>query len=217
MTDIKLNAVERTEFGKGAARRLRRASQIPAVLYGHGGEPHHITLPSHETFLALKHSNALFDIQVDGKSTLAIAREVQRHPVSRDIEHVDLAIVTRGEKVEVDVTVHVTGEAAPGTLVSLEYQALTVSADATKLPEGVEVSVDGRQVGDQIHASDVVLPTGVELVTDPEMLVINVTAQPTAEQVEAELEEAEAEAGIEHDAPESEESAEDDEAAKDEE
>ena len=200
MTDLTLHAQSRTTFGKGAARKIRRANLIPAVMYGHGTDPVHITLPGHDTMLALKQPNALLTIVLDGNEQLALAKDVQRDPIKPVIEHVDLVIVRRGEKVTVDVAVHVTGEAAGDTVVTVETQALQVEAEATHIPEGVTVSVDGVTAGHQITAAEVSLPAGVTLVTDPETLVVNVTAQVSAEQLEAELAEAEAEAGIEHEA-----------------
>jgi large subunit ribosomal protein L25 len=207
VSDFKLTAQPRSEFGKGAARRIRRDNKIPAVVYGHGTQPLHITLPGHETMLALKVTNALLEITLEGgsaeqKDILALAKDVQRDPVRRVIEHVDLVIVRRGEKVHVEIPVHVVGEAAGDTVVTVEHQALTVEAEATNLPENVEVSVDGLEAGTQILAGQVKLHEGSTLVTDPEALVVNVTAQVTAEAAEAELAEAEAEAGIEHEAPE---------------
>jgi len=200
----KITAELRTEFGKGAARRIRRAHQIPAVMYGHGTEPVHITLPGHETMLALKVANALLSIEIEGKTQLALAKDVQRDAIKPVIDHVDLVVVRRGEKVTVDVQVHATGEAAPETVVTVENQTIQLAVEATHIPESVEHSVEGVQAGTQIHASDLALPEGAELVTDPETLVINVTAAVTAEALEAELAEAEAEAGIEHEAPQAE-------------
>jgi len=198
VSDLTLNAETRTEFGKGAARRIRRAHQIPAVMYGHGTDPVHITLPGHDTMLALKNPNALLTIVIDGKEQLALAKDVQRDPIKPVIEHIDLVVVRRGEKVQVDVQVHVTGEAANETVVQVENQSLLLEVSATAIPEGVEVSVEGLAAGSQIKASDIPLPEGATLVTDPEQLVVNVTAQVSAEALEAELAEAEAEAGIEH-------------------
>ncbi len=200
--EIRLEAQTRTEFGKGAARRIRREHKIPAVMYGHGSEPVHITLPGHDTMMALKHSNALLTIVVDGDEQLALAKDVQRHMIKPVIEHVDLVVVKRGEKVTVDVPVHVEGEAGPETVVTVDAQTLQVEADVTKLPESLVVSVEGLEAGTQILASQVEMPEGATLVTDGETLVVNITEQISAEALEAELAEAEAEAGIEQDVAE---------------
>ena len=200
--EIRLEAQTRTEFGKGAARRIRREHKIPAVMYGHGSEPVHITLPGHDTMMALKHSNALLTIVVDGDEQLALAKDVQRHMIKPVIEHVDLVVVKKGEKVTVDVPVHVEGEAGPETVVTVDSQTLQVEADVTKLPESLVVSVEGLEAGTQILASQVEMPEGATLVTDGETLVVNITEQISAEALEAELAEAEAEAGIEQDEPE---------------
>ena len=202
MSETKLVAEIRTQFGKGAARKIRRDHKIPAVMYGHGAEPVHITLPGHDTMMALKHVNALLTIEVDGKEQLALAKDVQRDAIKPVIEHVDLVIVKRGEKVTVDVPVHVEGEAAAETVVTVDTQALQLAVEATHIPENVTVSVEGLEAGTQVKAADIALPSGAELLTDPEALVVNITAQITAEALEAELAEAEAEAGIEHEAPE---------------
>lgn len=201
MSEVKLSAELRHEFGKGAARRIRRASKVPAVLYGHGSAPVHLTLPGHDTMLALKTPNVLLALDIEGRSELAIPKHVQRDVLKGFVEHVDLLMVRRGEKVTVDVAVHVTGEAAPETVVTTEHPSLSVEAEATHIPEGFEVSVEGAAAGTQVHAKDVPLPEGVTLVTDPEVLVVNVTAAVTAEKLEAELAEAEAEAGIVHEEP----------------
>ncbi len=204
MSENKLVAETRTQFGKGAARKIRRDHKIPAVIYGHGTEPVHITLPGHETMMALKTANALLTIEVDGTSQLALAKDVQRDPVRPVIEHVDLVVVRRGEKVTVDVQVHVEGEAAPETVVTVESQTVQLEVLATNIPESVVISVAGRRAGTQIHASEIELPEGAELASDPEALIVNITAQISEEALDAELAELEAEAGIEHDAPESE-------------
>jgi len=186
VSEIKLAATARTEFGKGAARRLRRAHQVPAVLYGHGTQPLHVALPGHETMLALKHSNALYSIELDGTTTLAIVKDVQRDVVRQVIEHVDLLIVKKGEKVAVDVPVHVVGESAPGTIHVVETQNLSFEAEATHLPQGVEVSIEGLADGATITAGDVVLPEGATLVTDPEITVVTIsTPQASAADVAA--------------------------------
>jgi large subunit ribosomal protein L25 len=196
MAETKLTAEKRTSFGKGAARTIRRAAKIPAVVYGHGEAPLHITLPGHETLLALRASNALLDIDVDGVSHLTLPKDVQRDPIKGFIEHVDLLVVRRGEKVVVDVPVHVEGEAGPETVVQQELTTLSVEAEATHIPASLTASVEGLEAGAQLAASDVQLPSGVTLAGDPEQLVVVVSAAATAAQVEAELEAAEAEAGI---------------------
>ncbi|GAA5166450.1 50S ribosomal protein L25/general stress protein Ctc [Ornithinimicrobium tianjinense] len=195
---LKISAEKRTEFGKGAARRIRRADKIPAVLYGHGTDPIHVTLPGHETLLALRASNAVLTLNVEGDEHLALAKDVQRDPIKRVIEHVDLVIVRRGEKVVVDVPVHVEGEAGPETVVTVDHATLSVEAEALHIPETFVVSVEGAEAGTQILAGQVELPSGVTLVTDAEALVVNVTQAISEEALEAELAEAEAEAGIEH-------------------
>ena len=197
MSDLKLTAETRTQFGKGAARKIRRDHKIPAVMYGHGTEPVHITLPGHESMLALKTSNALLTIVLDGKEQLALAKDVQRDPIKPVIEHIDLVIVRKGEKVVVDVPVHIEGEAGPETVVTTDNTTIQLEVEATHIPESVTVSVEGLQAGTQILAGQVELPKGSVLVTDAEALVVNITAQVTAEALEAELAEAEAEAGIE--------------------
>ena len=204
MSEIKLVAETRTQFGKGAARKIRRDNKIPAVLYGHGTQPVHITLPGHDTMMALKTANALVDIEIDGTSQLALAKDVQRDPIKPVIEHVDLVVVRRGEKVTVDVPVTTEGEAGAETVVTVDSQTLQLLVLATNIPEQIVVSVEGLVAGTQVLASQVALPEGAELVTDGEALVVNVTQQITAEALEAELAEAEAEAGIEHEAPEDE-------------
>jgi large subunit ribosomal protein L25 len=208
MSETKLQAESRTEFGKGAARRIRREDKVPAVLYGHGTDPVHITLPGHDTMMALKHggANALLEIELDGDTQLALPRQVQRDPIKGFLEHVDLLLVRKGEKVVVDVPIHVVGQAAPDAMVMTESGTISLEAEATHLPEVVEVSVEGAAIGTRLHAKDLTLPPGATLHVDEETLIVNVVAAPTEAEVEAELEEAEAEAGIERD--ESEESVE---------
>lgn len=184
MSEVKIKAESRTEFGKGAARRIRRSGLVPAVLYGHGTPPVHITLPGHELMLALKTSNVLLDVDLGDKSELALPKQVQRDPLKGFLEHVDLLIVKRGEKVVVEVSIVTTGEPAPGSLIQMEHNTLSVEAEATHIPTEFEVSIEGAQIGTQIHASDIVLPTGVSLHSVPETLIVNITAAPTAEQME---------------------------------
>lgn len=192
-------AQKRTEFGKGAARRIRRAHQIPAVLYGHGTDPVHLSLPGHQTMLAVKTANAVLTLDIDGQEQLALVKDIQRDPIKPVIDHLDLVIVRRGEKVTVDVPVHVVGEAAPETVVTLEHSTISLIAEATHIPEGVEVDVTGAEAGTQFLAGALTLPAGSSLAGDAEQLVVNVTQQISAEALEAELSEAEAEAGIEKD------------------
>jgi len=197
----KIKAETRTEFGKGAARRIRRENKVPAVVYGHGNEPIHLTLPGHETMMALKHggANALLELEIDGKDQLALTKQVQIDPIKRHLEHVDFVAVKRGEKVTVEVPVHLVGGAARETLVVTETATIQLEAEATHIPEHIEVDIEGAEAGTQIHASDLKIPSGSTLLLDPETLVVNVTQQQSAEALEAELEEAEAEAGIERD------------------
>ena len=197
MPEVKLTAELRTEFGKGAARRIRRAHKVPAVLYGHGTAPIHISLPGHETLLALRTANALLSIDVDGTSQLALPKQVQRDPIKHTIEHVDLVIVRHGEKVTVDVLIVIEGEAADDTLVVVDRNSVPIEAEATHIPERIVVSVADLPAGTQILASDLQLPDGSTLDVDPETLIVNITAAMSAEALEAELAEAEAEAGIE--------------------
>ena len=201
MSSEKIKAEPRTEFGKGAARRIRREDKVPAVVYGHGNDPIHLTLPGHETWIALKHggSNALLELDIEGTTQLALTKQVQVDPIRRTLEHVDFVAVRKGEKVTVDVGVHLVGNAASETLVVTENTTVSLEAEATNIPEWIEVSIEGAEVGTQIHASDLVLPSGSTLLSDDDMLIVNITNAPTQEEVEAELEEAEAEVGIERD------------------
>lgn len=199
MAADKIVAEIRTEFGKGAARRIRRADKVPAVVYGHGAEPRHLTLPGHDTMMAIKHggANALIELDIEGETQLALTKQVQIDPIKRFLEHVDLVAVERGEKVTVDVPVVVVGEAAPETLVVTESATVSLEAEATHIPESIEVSVEGAEVGTLIHASDLQLPSGSTLLTEPETLVVNVAQQVSEEALEAELESAEEDLGIE--------------------
>jgi large subunit ribosomal protein L25 len=191
MAEIKLATQARTEFGKGAARRARRDNQVPAVVYGHGAEPVHVTLPAHDLLLALRTANVLIGLEIDGKDTLVIPKAVQRNPLKGDIEHVDLLTVKRGEKVNVEIAVHVEGELAPGgNLLEYVQNTLLVEAEATHIPESVTVSVAGLDAGDSILAKDIPLPSGSVLAGDEDAVVLQVVAaqaeEPTAEAAEAE-------------------------------
>lgn len=188
-----LDAEKRTEFGKGASRRARADHKIPAVLYGHGEDPVHVLLPGHATMMALKTSNALLTVALPDEEHMAIARDVQRDPVRRTIDHVDLLLVRKGEKIVVDIAVHLVGESAPGTIHIMEQGVLSVRAEATNLPEFVEVSLEGLDDGDKVLAGDITLPAGSELETDPEQLIAAVTVP----RQEAEVEETDADAPAE--------------------
>lgn len=197
MSDVnQIEAAVRTEFGKGAARRTRRDGNVPAVLYGHQAEPQHLNLNA-KAFAAIlrEHgTNAILNLVVDGKQQLAMTKSVVVHPIRRYIEHADLLIVKRGERVTTDVNVVVTGDAAAGTLITQEATSLSIEADALKLPETIEISVEGIEAGTQILAGSIELPAGVTLAGDPEALIVNVIAAPSAAQVEGEGEGTTAEA-----------------------
>ena len=189
MSDTTLSVTRRTEFGKGPSRRLRRDHKIPAVLYGHGIDPVHLVLPGHETALALKQSNVLLTLEIEGEgSQLALPRAIQRDPLKGLVEHVDLVVVRRGEKVVVDVPVETSGEVVSGAVLSIEHATLSVRADATAIPGSLTIDVDGMEPGTSVHASEVTLPDGVELVTDGDATVVVVAAAQM--EVEAGAEEA---------------------------
>jgi len=176
MSDLlTLTAEMRTEFGKGFARRARVAGKIPAVLYGHGSDPLHVFLPGHEATMALKHSNALLTIMIDGEPELTIAKDIQKDYVRRTIAHVDLLIVKKGEKITVDVPLHLTGDAFPGCVAVLEHNSVSVEAEATHLPERFEISIEGLTDGQHVMAGEVILPEGSSLLTDPKLIVVFVT------------------------------------------
>ncbi|MDT9685810.1 50S ribosomal protein L25/general stress protein Ctc [Streptomyces sp. TRM76323] len=190
MSEVKLTAETRSEFGKGAARRIRRANKVPGVLYGHGTDPVHLTLPGHDLMMALKTSNALLALELDGKTELAIPKAVQRDPLKGFIEHVDLLLVNRGEQVNVEIPVHTEGELAPGgNLLEHVLNALPVEAEATHIPEALTVSVEGLEAGASVLAKDITLPKGVSLAVDADTVVLQVLAA-QAEEPAAEGEEA---------------------------
>ncbi|SFK14021.1 50S ribosomal protein L25/general stress protein Ctc [Amycolatopsis sacchari] len=182
MSEVRLSVEPRTEFGKGAARRTRRAGKIPAVLYGHGTEPRHLALPALEFARVVREngSNAVLTLDVENNTELALTKTITVHPLKNYIEHVDLLVVKRGEKVTVDVPVVITGEPAPGGLVNQDVDTISVEVEALHIPEQFEVSIQGAEVGTQITASQVTLPSGATLLTDPEALVVAVT-EPQAE------------------------------------
>ncbi|HVQ92620.1 MAG TPA: 50S ribosomal protein L25/general stress protein Ctc [Mycobacteriales bacterium] len=203
MSEVRIAAEPRTEFGKGGARRTRRAGKIPAVLYGHGTPPRHLALPAREFANVLRGggANVLLTLVIDGGTELALPKAIQRNPIRGDYEHVDLLLVRRGEKVHVDVRVLLVGEATRDGLVDQQVTALAVEAEATNIPTELTVSIDGLQIGDHISADAITLPAGVTLTGDPAQVVVMVLAAPTAEQVDADMAGAEAEAGIERQAP----------------
>ncbi|WP_031514371.1 50S ribosomal protein L25/general stress protein Ctc [Streptomyces sp. NRRL F-5123] len=192
MSEVKIPAALRTEFGKGAARRIRRADQVPAVIYGHGAEPKHVSVPGHELLLALRTANVLISLEIDGKSELVIPKAVQRDPIKGFLEHVDLLSVKRGEKVNVEIPVTAEGELAPGgNLLEHVLAALPVEAEATHIPEGVTVSVEGLEAGASVLAKDIALPKGTTLAVDGDAVVIQVVAAQAEEAPEEGEEEAE--------------------------
>ncbi len=172
--DNKVPAELRTQFGKGFARRARAAGQIPAVIYGHGTDPVHVAVPAHQVGLLLRKANAILDLQLPSGSQLALVKDVQKDPVKQIIEHIDLIIVKKGEKVTVDVPIVLEGTTFSGTAPEIEHHTISVEAEATHIPEHITVNVDGLNEGDQVHAKDVVMPEGATLVSDPEMLVVAV-------------------------------------------
>jgi large subunit ribosomal protein L25 len=188
VSEVRLAAEARTEFGKGAARRTRRAGKIPAVLYGHGSDPKHLALPALEFARVVREhgQNAVLTLEIDSATELALTKTVTTHPIKNYIEHVDLLLVQRGEKVSVEVPILITGEAAPGTLVTQDLTTIEVSVEALHIPDQFEVSIDGVEGGTQIFAKDVPLPAGSELVTDADALVIAINVAPTASDVDGE-------------------------------
>ena len=188
MPEVRIEAEPRTEFGKGASRAIRREGRVPAVMYGHGAENRHMTLPEHELMLALKTPNALIRLEgLPGRAPLALPKAVQRHAIKNVIEHVDLIEVRSGEKVTVEIPIRVNGEVFPGGILDQQLVQISVEAEATHLPDGVDVNVEGAEVGTQVYAKDLALPKGSTLVSDPEALVLHVTAPQSQAQYDAEL------------------------------
>jgi len=188
-TDNHLVTEARDTFGKGVARKIRAAGKIPAVIYGHGTDPVHVTLPGHETALILRKANQVLELDIAGKVQLALVKDVQKDPVRQIIEHIDLIVVRKGEKVTIDVPVHLEGEAAPGTSVNQDANTVSLEAEATHIPESIVVSIEGLEQGAHILASDLKLPAGATLITDPETLIVGITgeqAQDLGEETEAE-------------------------------
>ncbi|MFT3876984.1 MAG: 50S ribosomal protein L25/general stress protein Ctc [Propioniciclava sp.] len=191
--EIKLAASARTEFGKGASRRLRRAGQVPAVVYGHGADPVHIALPGHETLLALRTANALLSISVDGGAAqLVLPKQVQRDPIKGFLEHVDLLVVKRGEKVSVEVPLVVTGADKEDRVLVIDQQTLTLEVEATHIPSEITVDVSGLEIGAQLTAAELVLPEGAVYAGEPDDLILSITQTRAAAQAGDEAEGAEA-------------------------
>jgi large subunit ribosomal protein L25 len=210
VSEVRLSAESRTEFGKGGARRTRRAGKIPAVIYGHGDDPRHVSLPAREFTNAVRHGgvNVLLTLDVDGDEQLAIPKAIQRHAIKGTYDHVDLLAVRRGEKVTIEVPLTIVGEIVPGGLLAQESTSVSVEAEATHLPTGIEVSIEGLEIGTQITAGDLKLPSGSVLAGDPEHVLLLIQEAPTAEDLEAEAGETPAEGAEEAAAPEAEESGE---------
>lgn len=188
MSEVRIAAEPRDQFGKGAARQIRRQGRVPAVLYGHGTDTRHVSLPGHDVLLALRTANVLIRLEgLPGGNELALPKAVQRDPIRGSVEHVDLILVAQGEKVTVDVAVQVTGEIAPDGLLDQQLVQIAVEAEATNIPTGIEVSVEGMTIGTAVHAGDLSLPEGATLAVDADLLVLHVIAAPTAEQMEADL------------------------------
>lgn len=188
MSESKIAAVSRTEFGKGAARRTRRAGLVPAVLYGHGTEPVHLSLPGHEVLLALRVANAVLEISVDGaKTQLALAKQVQRNPIRGSIEHLDLVIVRKGEKVTVEVPLVVVGDHPSDRMIVMDQQTISLEVEATHIPAGVEIDIAGLEIGETVTAKDLKLPSGAVFPGEPDDLILSVAATPTQAALDAEL------------------------------
>ncbi|WP_405375405.1 MULTISPECIES: 50S ribosomal protein L25/general stress protein Ctc [unclassified Microbacterium] len=174
-TDTKVVAELREQFGKGFARRLRAAGKIPAVIYGHGTTPVHVALPGHQVFLLVRRANAVLELEINGEQQLTLVKDVQKDPVHQVIEHIDLLVVKKGEKIQVDVPVLVTGESFAGTIAVQDAMSVALEVEATHIPQNVEVSIEGLEEGAQISAADLTLPRGAALLADPEMLIVAVS------------------------------------------
>jgi large subunit ribosomal protein L25 len=188
VSEVRIAAVPRSEFGKGAARQVRREGRVPAVLYGHGTDPRHVSLPGHDVLLALRTPNVLIRLEgLPGGNELALPKAIQRYPIRGSIEHVDLILVRSGEKVTIEVPINVTGEVNPDGMLDQQLVQISIEAEATNIPTGIEISVEGMDVGDAVHAGDLTLPEGSSLAVDDDILVLHVIAAPTAAQMEADL------------------------------
>jgi large subunit ribosomal protein L25 len=175
VTSNHLKTEARTTFGKGVARKIRALNKIPAVIYGHGTDPIHVTLPGHETALILRKSNQVLELDIDGTVQLALVKDVQKDPVRQIIEHIDLIVIRKGEKVTIDVSIHLEGEAAPGTLVNQDANTVSLEAEATHIPESIVVDIEGKEDGFSLYAKDLTLPSGSTLISDPDLLIVAVS------------------------------------------
>ena len=174
--DNKVPAEVRTQFGKGFARRLRVAGQIPAVVYGHGAEVIHVAVPARQVTLLLRKKNAILDLQIDGKSTLALVKDVQKDPVRQIIEHIDLVTLVKGERVHVEVPVHIVGESLSGTVIDLEHKTVKLEVAATSIPDFVEAIFDKQGAGFHVLAKDLIVPAGAKLELAADELIASVVA-----------------------------------------
>jgi large subunit ribosomal protein L25 len=191
-TDTKVHAELRENFGKGFARRLRAAGKIPAVIYGHGTDPVHVALPGHQVSLLIRRANAVLELDVNGKQQLTLVKDVQKDPVHQIIEHIDLLVVRKGEKIQVDVPISIIGESAAGTIAAQDANTVLLEVEATHIPERIEVDVEGLEEGTHITAADLTLPKGSTLVVDPETLIVAISVPSAA----ADEEIAEADAAV---------------------
>jgi large subunit ribosomal protein L25 len=182
--DTHVSAELRTTFGKGAARRIRAANKIPAVIYGHGTEPQHITLPGHQTALILRKANQVLELDIEGTQSLALVKDVQKDPVLQIIEHIDLIVVRKGEKVQVEVPIHLEGESYPGTIATQDTTTVLLEVEATNIPERVVVSIEGFEDGTLVHAKDIPLPAGATLISEEELVVVGITVPASGESEE---------------------------------
>ncbi|WP_106814399.1 50S ribosomal protein L25/general stress protein Ctc [Microbacterium timonense] len=195
--DNKVRAEFRESFGKGFARRLRAAGKIPAVIYGHGTDPVHVALPGHQVSLLVRRANAVLELDLDGKEQLTLVKDVQKDPVHQIIEHIDLLVVKKGEKIQVEVPVVVVGEPFAGTIANLDAQTVALEVEATHIPEHIEVDVEGLEDGTHITAADLKLPRGASLIAEPELLVVAISVPAATIAAEDEIAEADAEAAAE--------------------
>jgi large subunit ribosomal protein L25 len=186
-TDTKVQAELRENFGKGYARRLRAAGKIPAVIYGHGTSPVHVALPGHQVSLLIRRANAVLELDVNGTEQLTLVKDVQKDPVHQIIEHIDLLVVRKGEKIQVDVPIVVVGESAPGTIANLDATSIALEVEATNIPQNIELDVEGLEDGTHITAADLTLPKGAVLIAEPEVLIvaISVPSAAAADEIEA--------------------------------